>query len=41
VHLTINKAKRIRPAAAPRVTGAFVVPTMDGSIWLELPGSFG
>jgi hypothetical protein len=48
VHLTFIQAKRIRPAATPRVSAAtalgvsaFVVLTMDGSIWLDPPGSFG
>jgi hypothetical protein len=40
VHLTINHAKRIRPAATPRVS-VFVVLTVDGSMWLDPPGSFG
>jgi len=40
VHLILNQAKRIRPAAAPRVI-ACVVLTGDGSMWLDLPGSFG
>jgi len=48
VHLTFNHAKRIRPAAAPRVSAATtqrvnacVVLTGDGSMWLDLPSSFG
>jgi hypothetical protein len=41
VYLTNNHAKRIRPAAATLRVSAFVVPTMDGSIWLDPPGSFG
>jgi len=40
VHFTISQAKRIRPAATPRF-GAYVVLTGDGSMWLDLPGSFG
>jgi hypothetical protein len=49
VHLTFIQAKRIRPAA-PRVSAAkpaasrvsaFVVLTIDGSIWLDPSGSFG
>jgi len=40
VHLTFIQAKRIRPAAAPRVN-VCVVPTGDVSMWLDLPGSFG
>jgi hypothetical protein len=40
VHSTIIQAKRIRPAATPRVS-AFVVLTMGDSIWLDPPGSFG
>jgi hypothetical protein len=41
VHLTINSAKRTRPAATTFRVSVFVVPTMDGSIWLDPPGSFG
>jgi hypothetical protein len=40
VHLTFSQAKRIRPAAAPRVS-VCVVLTGTGSMWLDLPGSFG
>ena len=40
MHLTFNQAKRIRPAAAPRVS-VCVVLTRDGSMWLDLPGSLG
>jgi hypothetical protein len=40
VHLTINQAKRFRPAVTPRPR-AFVMLTVDGSIWLDMPGSFG
>ncbi|HKH72674.1 MAG TPA: hypothetical protein VKA59_15045 [Vicinamibacterales bacterium] len=40
MHLTFSQAKRIRPAAAPRVS-VCVVLTGAGSMWLDLPGSFG
>ena len=56
MHFTSSQAKRIRPAATPRVSAetalrvsaetalrvsACVVLTGDGSMWLDLPGSFG
>jgi hypothetical protein len=40
VHFTNIQAKRIRPAATPRFR-ACVVLTGDGSMWLDLAGSFG
>ena len=40
MHLTFIQAKRIRPAAEPRIS-ACVVVTGTGSMWLDLPGSFG